>query len=132
MIPMFALQRFALTIILAGVIVLSIVACDHGRQEAGERQFIEERIVPAIEEFYKDMGRYPTAEEGFSALFANPDPDSPSWRGPYLREITTVPMDPWGNPYIYIAHEGANFRYKVLSMGPDGVISDDDSVHTRR
>jgi general secretion pathway protein G len=43
----------------------------------------------------------------------------PNWKGPYLRE--SVPLDPWGRPYIYIAPGVANpTMYDLYSLGKDG------------
>ena len=46
----------------------------------------------ALDSFYRDTGRYPTAYEGLYALVV-PPPAASGWRGPYLKR---VPTDPWG------------------------------------
>ena len=33
--------------------------------------------------------------------------------------IKKVPLDPWGNPYIYLS-PGANGDFDLISYGPDG------------
>lgn len=41
---------------------------------------------------------YPTTEQGLNALVARPAGEQ-KWDGPYLAK--SVPLDPWGKPYIY-------------------------------
>ncbi len=68
--------------------------------------------------FEVDTGRYPTGDEGLKALVENPG-DLKGWSGPYLEK--GVPIDPWGNAYIY-ACPGTNNTsgYDLHSLGPDG------------
>ncbi len=77
--------------------------------------------------FRRDVGRFPTTEEGLLVLLYPPKAAAQLWRGPYL-EGGDVPADPWGHKYLYrfpAMHEGPD-EYDVWSLGPDGVPSDDD------
>jgi general secretion pathway protein G len=69
----------------------------------------------ALEIFRIDVGRYPTTEEGVSALIRNPG--IPQWRGPY-GSAKEIPADPWGHPYVYRC-PGKRGRYDLLSYGRD-------------
>jgi general secretion pathway protein G len=72
-----------------------------------------------------DMERYATTEEGLNALVTNTG-NSPDWHGPYLRRL---PLDPWGNPYIYVSpgkHNAAGVD--ISSAGPDGKPDTDDDI----
>ncbi len=61
------------------------------------------------------VGRFPSKLDD---LYTQPSGlTARQWRGPYLSD--PVPMDPWGNPYIYGADE-ANNRVFIRSAGPDG------------
>jgi general secretion pathway protein G len=62
------------------------------------------------------VGRYPSAEQGLAALFAQPEGEA-RWQGPYLRKA--VPNDPWGNPYQY-KQPGEHGEFDVFSLGKDG------------
>ncbi len=75
-----------------------------------------EGLRAALDLYLLDVGRYPNAEEGLEALVVAPRRAS-GWRGPYLQE-SVVPVDPWGNPYVYEARGGT--RPAVLSRGADG------------
>lgn len=76
-----------------------------------------EHLAGALELFMLDTGRYPTHEEGLSALVTPPD-GVEGWQGPYLRR-GGVPLDPWGNPYHYASASPDHFS--LSSLGRDGV-----------
>lgn len=74
-------------------------------------------IEEALHLYKLDMGHYPTTAQGLAALIAggsgagvgkNVNPEG------YLDKM---PMDPWGNQYIYVS-DGQSFVIK--SMGADG------------
>jgi general secretion pathway protein G len=70
----------------------------------------------ALDQYRLDTGRYPTTEQGLAALVTRPA-NEPKWDGPYLTKA--VPMDPWGNPYVYKA-PGDHGDLDLLSYGRDG------------
>ena len=76
-----------------------------------------ENLASALDLFYLDAGRYPTSEEGLSAL-VRPPAGLGAWNGPYLKS-STAPKDPWGHDFLYRA-PGQNGPYDVGSLGPDG------------
>jgi general secretion pathway protein G len=75
-------------------------------------------FMAAIESYYIDCGTYPTEDQGLGALWAKPENGSEAWTGPYL--IKKVPLDPWGNPYVYRVPGEYNFPYGIISYGEDG------------
>jgi len=77
----------------------------------------------ALDSYRLDNDVYPTSDQGLAALRVMPTAgDLPrNWRGPYLRK--TVPLDPWGRPYQYLAPGRENpSSYDVYSLGRDGKI----------
>lgn len=70
----------------------------------------------SLDQFRLDTGHYPSMEEGLAALVARPASE-PKWDGPYLKK--EVPMDPWGNPYVYKI-PGEHSEYDLMSYGKDG------------
>lgn len=75
----------------------------------------------AVERFRIDIGRYPTTNEGLTALII--DTGDWAWRRPFL---TLLKPDPWGKPYQYIPGAvvtGTNGvvtnAATVFSCGPD-------------
>ncbi len=76
-----------------------------------------ENLASALDLFYLDAGRYPSTEEGLTALVQRPAGVS-SWSGPYLK-TASVPKDPWGHAYLYRA-PGQTSPYDIGSLGPEG------------
>ena len=70
----------------------------------------------ALEQYRLDVGSLPAQEQGLQALVTAPA-GLPQWQGPYLKKA--VPLDPWGNPYVYKL--SANRRDPdIVSFGADG------------
>ena len=42
------------------------------------------------------------------------------WKGPYLQDVTQIPADPWGNPYLYAIPGPGGEPYEIRSLGEDG------------
>jgi len=77
------------------------------------------RILKAsLETMRLDVGRFPTKEEGLELLNKTPKDErlARRWHGPYLSE--DVPMDPWGNPYVYAPESDTTIL--LYSLGADG------------
>jgi general secretion pathway protein G len=74
-------------------------------------------LSAAVDLYYLDSGRYPTASEALAALVQKPD-GSTGWNGPYLKS-NAVPNDPWGRPYVY-KFPGQHGPYDIISLGPEG------------
>lgn len=75
-------------------------------------------IGAALKMYRLDNGDYPTGNQGLKALAERPaTPPLPSSWSPegYLPQ---VPVDPWGNPYVYEAPAPGGFALK--SLGKDG------------
>ncbi|MFQ5534662.1 MAG: type II secretion system major pseudopilin GspG [Sphingomonadales bacterium] len=70
----------------------------------------------SLDLFTLDIGRYPATEEGLQALVEAPA-GLDGWHGPYTKG-TTVPLDPWGNDYVY-QYPGENKIYDLRSLGAD-------------
>jgi general secretion pathway protein G len=79
-----------------------------------------ETFSVALESYYIDCGRYPSSEQGLSALWQKPsvEPVSQNWSGPYLYK--DIPKDPWGNGYEYSVPGQNGLPYGIRSFGADG------------
>jgi general secretion pathway protein G len=71
----------------------------------------------ALDLFYLDAGRFPSAAEGLAALVQR-TPGVTSWNGPYLKG-GNVPSDPWNHSYLYRT-PGEHGPYDIVSYGSDG------------
>ncbi|MDE2367964.1 MAG: type II secretion system major pseudopilin GspG [Burkholderiales bacterium] len=74
----------------------------------------------AVETMRMDIGIYPPVDVGLSMLVTPPtDPSLRArWKGPYLDEA--VPLDPWGNPYLYQVPGDEGRPFAIISLGADG------------
>ena len=80
-------------------------------------------IEMALDSFEVDNGYYPKSLTDLNDQPAN----AANWKGPYLKK--SVPLDPWGNNYIYEnPGKHGNSGYDLLSGGPDGRTGTDDDL----
>jgi general secretion pathway protein G len=75
-----------------------------------------ENFKSALDLYRLSSGSYPTTQQGLGALVRNPG-NVPGWSGPYI-DSSAVPVDPWGNPYVYRA-PGEHGAYDLYSLGAD-------------
>lgn len=121
-------QAFTLIELLLVLVILSVLAAivvpkftsrsEQARITAAETDI--SALETALDAFEIDTGRYPTADEGIESLLLEPAGlRANSWRGPYLKR--GVPLDPWGNPYLYQQPGQHNIKgFDLSSSGPDG------------
>lgn len=84
-------------------------------KESAARAQIE-NFMTALDSYFIDTGRFPSAQQGLQTLRARPEGET-RWKGPYLKK--EIPTDPWGNPFVYRS-PGRNGGYELLSLGADG------------
>ena len=111
--------------ILMGVVVTRFTGRTKAAQIAAANADINAMGV-ALDAFEIDNGRYPTSDEGLDALIHQPS-NTTNWaQGGYLKK-DTIPVDPWGNQYVY-RYPGTNNPngYDLSSLGPDGREGTDD------
>jgi general secretion pathway protein G len=71
----------------------------------------QEFLDSALGQFFKQNGRYPSAEEGLAVLYGT------SLGGPYVRG-PMFKADPWNSPYVYQQlNDGKDYR--LYSIGPN-------------
>jgi general secretion pathway protein G len=125
----FTLIELLLVLVILGVLAAIVVPKFSGRTEQARKTAAVSQIATfgtALDAYEVDMGSYPQGKSGLSALVQQPREGS-GWRGPYLQK--EVPVDPWGNPYIYECPGKNNTTgYDLSSMGPDGRAGTDDDI----
>jgi general secretion pathway protein G len=81
----------------------------------------------AVNRFKMDTARYPTEDEGLTALIMQPS-DVTTWEpGGYL-ETTEIPKDGWGNDFVYEAFPESGLPFAIRSWGPDKEPDTDDDL----
>ena len=74
-----------------------------------------ENFSNALDQFFIDVGRYPSSSETLAVLRKNTN-SIKKWNGPYLKK--DLPKDPWGSKFIYRS-PGKNGPFDIISYGAD-------------
>jgi general secretion pathway protein G len=88
-----------------------------GRAKSQAAEVAMANLKGAVQLFYIDTGRYPTTDEGLSALITAPS-DVAGWKGPYLDGDADL-ADPWGRAFTYAA-PGTSGPFSLSTLGRDG------------
>lgn len=111
----FSLMELLIVLIILGLLgslvapkLFSKVGSSKKKTAVAQMQMFE----TAIDTYRLDMGQVPPT------LDALVNKDSSNWDGPYLPKA--IPLDPWGQPYIYTVPGKGNRAYDLLSYGLDG------------
>lgn len=120
---------FTLLEIIVVVFILSLLAAivapkiigrtDDAKIDAAKVQI--RNLETALKLFKMDSGFYPDTQQGLEALTTKPETGRVPAKyreGGYL-EQKKIPLDPWGNPYIYVS-PGIHGDYDLISLGSDG------------
>ena len=107
--------------ILGGVVGVQLAGRPHEARVAAARAQLENFRL-ALQLYRMDHGQYPTMRQGLQALVAPSSIEPRPRRFPeagYLERME-VPLDPWGNPYVYLVPGSRGEPFEVLSYGRDG------------
>ncbi len=110
---------FILSLLVAIVAPRIIGRTDEARVTVAKIQI--RNFETALKLFKLDNGFYPDTQQGLDALIEKPATGRIPQKykeGGYL-EQKKIPLDPWGNPYIYVS-PGLNGDFDILSYGGDG------------
>ena len=104
--------------LLAAIIVPNLMSNVDKANVAKAKQDIR-ALEAALSMYYLDNSRYPTSEQGLTALTQeSTDPSIKHWRpGGYLDRVS---KDPWGNPYLYTFPGTHGKQYDLYTLGADG------------
>lgn len=119
------MHGFTLLELLVVIVIIGLLAAyvgpryfsQLGRSEVTVAKAQIEAFEKSLDTYRLDVGRYPSTEEGLSALLTAPASAGAKWNGPYLKK--GVPLDPWGHSYQYKA-PGAKAEFEITSLGRDG------------
>lgn len=120
----FTLFEMIIVVAILGLLVALVAPRLTGNLEKSKITTTKTQIAnlsTSIEQFYLEVGRYPSQEEGLEALVERPSsvPEE-KWTGPYT-EKDVLPRDGWDRPFEYEPpSEENNNRYLIRSLGADG------------
>ena len=110
----FTLIEILVVMAIIGMLAVMVAPSIFNQQAGAQRDAALSQISAleaALDTYRLEVGQYPDSLEG---LVEN-DSGRAAWNGPYLRR--EVPLDPWGNEYVYDS-DGRGFT--LVSYGPDG------------
>ncbi len=119
---------FTLIEIMVVVVIIGILAAlvgpqilskpDQARVQAATSQVAA--LSNALNLYRLDNHNYPSTEQGLEALIQKPSgfPEAKNWDPEGY--FPNVPIDPWGNPYIYLSPGQEGRRFDIISLGADG------------
>jgi len=117
----FTLLEIMVVIFIIGLLVAIVAPNVLSNQDDAMQQKARADIATieqALDMYRLDNYRYPTTEQGLSALTSPPtmEPLADNYRADgYVRRL---PEDPWGNPYQYRS-PGENGSIDIYSLGAD-------------
>lgn len=124
-------QGFTLIELLVVMIIIGLLASlvapkmfnkiDSSKVKTARAQI--ELLGTALDSYRLDNSTYPTTEQGVEVLRNKPT-NVKTWDGPYLPK--NVPLDPWGNDYIYKS-PGDHNDYDLSSYGGDNQVGGEDT-----
>lgn len=77
-----------------------------------------------------NAGNYPTTQQGFAVLTAMPTSSPVPKR--WVRMMSKMPKDPWGNDYSYRFPGHTNPQeYEMICVGPDGKVGTGDDISSQ-
>ena len=103
--------------VLAGLVVPNLMDRPDEARLVKAKQDIS-AVSSALKLYKLDNFQYPTTDQGWEALVSQPtdEPVPKNWK----KLLDSVPVDPWGNPYLYLS-PGENGDFDLFTYGADGV-----------
>lgn len=125
--PRQAEQALTLLEVMVVVLIMGMIAAivskvvvdrvDEARVETAKTQIVEFR--DAFDMFFIQNGFYPATEQGLQALVTQPTSGRVPTKWPESGYIKAIPLDPWGQEYIYIS-PGSRDKFEIVCLGRDG------------
>jgi general secretion pathway protein G len=120
----FTLLEILVVVAILGILVAFVAPkiigrADDARVEATRVQI--KNFETALKLYKLDSGFYPDTQQGLEGLVDQPTAGRIPRKfreGGYL-EKKKVPLDPWGNPFMYIS-PGIHGDFDIISYGADG------------
>lgn len=113
----FTLIELLIVIVILGLLLSLVAPAMFSKVGSSQRKAAMaqmQMLSVALDTYRLDVGDFPA---NLSELRSG---KAPGWDGPYLpREL---PMDPWGNPYVYelLSGDESAIPYSLKSFGKDG------------
>jgi len=111
----FTLIELMVVIVILGMLVALVGPKLIGQTDKAKVQTAKTQIANfsmALKLYKLEFGNYPSSAEGLQQLISNGKEN--------FLEQDAVPLDPWGNAYIYTYPGSAGHDFEIVSYGDDG------------
>ncbi len=124
----FTLIEIMVVVVILGILAAVVVPRVMDRPEQARITATQNNIraIHSALDMYKlDNHQYPTTDQGLEALAMQPnsEPKPANWN----RYMDNIPLDPWGNKYLYL-EPGKHGDIDLFSPGPNGRTGDEDDI----
>ena len=116
----FTLIEIMVVVVIIGILAALVVPKVMGRPDQAKVTVARgdlKAIGSALEMYRLDNRSYPDTQQGLEALVQRPPTGADNWNPEGY--LARMPVDPWGNPYLYLA-PGSKGSYDLWSHGADG------------
>jgi general secretion pathway protein G len=115
---------FGILAVLIYALVVPKIGGGYGARLDVTKTDIRSGIKAALDHYKIDIGNFP---KNLNDLIQQPS-GTTNWHGPYF-DPPQIPIDPWGDNYIYEFPGKHNpSSYDLMSAGPDGKRGTDDDI----
>ena len=121
----FSLMELLVVLVIVGLLASLVGPSLYKRIKPAKQSVARAQIENysnALDQFFIDVGRYPTSKESLAVLRKKIGIIK-KWNGPYLKK--NLAGDPWGSKYYYRS-PGKNGPFDIISYGADGKIGGQD------
>ena len=122
--PGFTLIELMAVIVIMGILV-TIVAVNVSpflqRANFEKSRADISQITKALELYKFNELSYPSTDQGIEALIVPPSDLKRPFLYPLDGYINSVPIDPWGNEYLYLQPGQKSKKYDLYTLGADGI-----------
>jgi len=111
----FTLIELLIVIVILGLLLSLVAPVMFSKVSSSQRKTAMaqmQMLATSLDTYRLDVGDYP------ATLTELRSSTKPGWDGPYLPR--DVPLDPWGNPYVYAVPGTDGKPYALSSYGKDG------------
>ena len=107
--------------ILVGVVGINVIRRPAEAKVTAARMQLKQ-LKHAVELYRLDQGRVPSQEQGLEALVARPtrEPIPANYPAEGYLDSRSVPRDPWGHEFIYLALGRRGESFEIITYGSDG------------
>lgn len=115
--------------LIATLAISNLTGAFDGAKKDTAEMFVKQVLQLPLQQYSIHVGSYPSTAEGLQALLTPPANKASRWRGPYVKETSGIPEDPWKQPYQYRFPGVKNKNgYDLWSKGPDELDGTADDI----